>query len=144
VSEALRIDTRDVDIQGWFRADNETAPLRVRLSIEDRSLCLHSLTGELLARWSPARLENRGIPFWARDWPIGDRDVPMQALTVENDEDYAAIQSVAPGLRSLRARTWRHVLLWPDAHGNLKAGPAFIWMLLLAVLALAGWRLLPF
>jgi len=138
------MESAESEMQGWYRADNETGSLRVRVSVVDGSLCLHSLTGILTARWSLARLENRGIPFWGRDWPIGDHDVPVQTLTLENDEDHAVVQSVAPGLRSLRARAWHHLLLWPDAHGNLKTGPAFIWMLLLAVLALAGWRLLPF
>jgi hypothetical protein len=134
----------EVEMQGWYREEGGAAPLRVRLSIEDRSLCLRSLTGELVARWSLGRLENRGIPFWGRDWSIGDHELPMQTLTVENDEDYVAIQSGAPGLRLLRARAWRQLLFWPGAHGNLKAGPAFIWVMLAVALAFAGWRLWPF
>ena len=134
----------DREMQGWYRADSETEPLRVRLSLEDRALSLHSLAGALVVRWSLARLENRGIPYWGRDWPIGDHDLPAQTLTVENDEDYAAIQNMALGLRSLRSRTWRQFLLWPDAHGNLKAGPAFLLAMLLVALAIAGWQLLSF
>lgn len=143
MSNPDQFESAGSEMQGWYRADGGTAPLRVRLSIEDRSLCLHSLTGELVARWALARLENRGIPFWGRDWSIGDRDLPQPTVVVENDEDYAAIRNAAPGLRPLRSRTWRHVLLWPDAHGNLKAGPAFIWALLLAACVAAGWRFLP-
>jgi len=134
----------DREMQGWYRAGSETEPLRVRLSLEHRALSLHSLAGALVARWSLARLENRRIPYWGRNWPIGDHDLPAQTLTAENDKDYAVIQSTAPGLRSLRSRTWRQFLLWPDAHGNLKAGPAFLWAMLLVALAIAGWLLLPF
>jgi hypothetical protein len=132
-----------MEIQGWYRPDDQSERLRVRLSIEGRSLCLYSLGGELLAGWLLARLENRGIPFWGRDWPIGDRELPEPTLTVENDEDYAVIRAVAPGLSSPSIRTRRRLLLWPDVHGNLKAGPALIWAMLVA-LGLTAWRLLPF
>jgi hypothetical protein len=131
-------------MQGWYRADTAAAPLRVRVTIKGDVLCLHSLTGQLLVRWSLARLENRGIPFWGRDWPIGDCDLPEPTLTVENDEDYATIRNAAPRLRPLRARMWRQFLLWPDAHGNFKAGPALIWAMLAAALILTGWRFLSF
>ena len=57
----------DGPMQGWYRPDNEAAPLRVRLRIEAGALSLHSPTGVLLARWSLARLENRSIQFWGRD-----------------------------------------------------------------------------
>ena len=61
-------------------------------------------------------------------------------LTLENDEDYTAVQCVAPGLQPLRTRMWHHLLLSPDARGNLKAGLAFIWMMLLAALVFAAWQ----
>ena len=127
----------NTEIFGWYEADPSASRLLVRVSIDGSSLDIHGLSGGLAARWSLSRLENRGIPFWGRDWSIGDHDLPAQTLTLENDEDYAAVQSVAPGLRSIRSRTWRHLLLWPDGRGNLKAGPAFIWAALLVGLAVA-------
>lgn len=131
----------NTEIFGWYVADPSASRLRVRVSIDGSSLCIHGLSGGLAARWSLSRLENRGIPFWGRDWPIGDRELPAQTLTLENDEDYAAVQSVAPGLASIRTRTWRHLLFWPDGHGNLKASPAFIYgAALFVVLVIAVWQ----
>ena len=54
----------DTESQGWYRKDT---PLRVRFSIEDSSLCLHSLTGDLVARWSLDHLENHSVPVLGRD-----------------------------------------------------------------------------
>ncbi|HET6621419.1 MAG TPA: hypothetical protein VFG64_15900 [Dongiaceae bacterium] len=128
------------EIQGWFLRNNETGRVRVRVAIEDRSLAIETLAGAPVGRLPLDGLENRGIPYWTRDWPIGDRDQPEQTLTLQNDEDYAAIQSASPGLRSVRARMWRQMMVSPGAHGNLKAWPALIWAILVAGLAIALWR----
>jgi hypothetical protein len=68
------------------------------------------------------------------------RPWPAAAKTLENDQDYAAIQSASPGLRSVRARMWRQMMVSPGGHGNLKAWPALIWAILVAGLAIALWR----
>ncbi|HEX6118159.1 MAG TPA: hypothetical protein VFZ03_01835 [Dongiaceae bacterium] len=128
------------EIQGWFFGSNETGRVRVRVRMEDRALAIETLAGAPVGRWPLDGLENRGIPYWGRDWPIGDRNRPEQTLTLENDDDYAAIQSASPGLRSVRARLWRQMLVSPDAHGNQKAWPALIWALLVVGLAIVLWH----
>jgi hypothetical protein len=65
-----------LDIQGWYRQDNESDALRVRLAIEGRSLDLQTLAGTLVARWSLDELENRSVPVFGRDWVIGDQRLP--------------------------------------------------------------------
>ena len=128
------------EIQGWFLRNNEIGRVRVRVAIEDRSLAIETLARAPVGRWPLDGLENRGIPYWGRDWPIGDHGRPEQTLTLENDQDYAAVQSASPGLRSVRARMWRQMLVSPDAHGNLKAWPALIWAVLVAGVAIALWH----
>jgi hypothetical protein len=126
----------EAEIQGWYRADNEAVPLRVRLSIESGSLHLHSLAGALVAQWSLDHLENRTIPVFGRDWVIGDRRLPRSALTLENDRDYSAIRVAGAALLPVRERVWRQFFFYPTESGNLTNWPVLI-PLAVAILALA-------
>ena len=125
------------EMQGWYRADNDTAPLRVRLSVEDRSLNLHSLAGALVARWSLDHLENRTVPIFGRDWIIGDRRLPGTAVTVENDRDYAELGAAATGLLPLRERTWRQFFFAAQESGNLTGWPVLV-PIMVGILAVAA------
>ena len=116
-------------MQGWYREDGGSAPQRVRLSIENRSLCMHSLADRLLARWSLDHLENRTIPSFGRDWTLGDTRVPGALLTLENDEDYVAIRNEARNLQPISARTWRQVFLAGQDSGNLTGWPVLLLMM---------------
>jgi hypothetical protein len=114
----------------------------VRLSIEGRSLILHSLAGALVAQWSLDHLENRTIPVFGRDWVIGDRRLPGPTLVLENDRDYTAIRAAGTGLLPVRERTWRQFFFWPTESGNLTNWPVLL-PLGVAILALAAcWFLL--
>ena len=113
-------------MQGWYRADNETERLRVRLSIEGGSLSLYSLAGALVAQWSLDYLENRTIPVFGRDWIIGDRRLPRSALTLENDRDYSAIRMAGTALLPVRERVWRQFFFYPTESGNLTNWPVLL------------------
>lgn len=69
--------------------------------------------------------------------------MPGQTLIVENDQDYAAMQKMASGLRSLQWRTWLQVLLRPNGHGGIDALLALIF-LILAALIIAGWLFMQY
>jgi hypothetical protein len=99
----------DSDISGWYLKDNESQPQRVRAAIEAGSLSMRTLTGAEIARWSLDQLENVSIPVMDRDWVIRDRRVADPALLLENDQDYAAVQSHASDLAPVSARTVRQV-----------------------------------
>jgi hypothetical protein len=113
-------------MQGWYRADNETERLRVRLSIEGGSLSLYSLAGALVAQWSLDYLENRTIPVFGRDWIIGDRRLPRSALTLENDRDYSAMRMAGTALLPVRERVWRQFFFYPTESGNLTNWPVLL------------------
>ena len=113
-------------MQGWYRADNETERLRVRLSIEGGSLSLYSLAGALVAQWSLDYLETRTIPVFGRDWIIGDRRLPRSALTLENDRDYSAIRMAGAALLPVRERVWRQFFFYPTESGNLTNWPVLL------------------
>ena len=124
-----QFESADSEMQGWYREDGGTAPQRVRLSIERRSLCMHSLTAKELARWSLDHLENRAIPSFGRDWVIGDSRVPGAILTPENDGDYLVIRRQAQSLQPLSARTWRQVFLAGLESENLTGWPVLLLMM---------------
>jgi len=128
-------------MQGWYRPDSQSERLRVRLSVERRSLVLHNLAGALAAQWSLDHLENRAIPVFGRDWIIGDRRLPGPTLVLENDRDYAVVRGTSSGLLPLRERIWRQVFFWPTESGNLTNRPVLI-PVTAAILVLALWWLL--
>lgn len=128
------------EIQGWYHHDPSAEAVRVRLSIIDGTLALHTLSDRLIARWSPDELENRGIEIFAARWRIGDRRVPDAFLVLESDDDYRAVREVASRLRSVRAVFWRQL-----AFSAVEAGKAGDWLVVLLVMVaiaiLAVWQL---
>jgi hypothetical protein len=61
VSEKPALESPEADRQGWYYRNKTSEAVRVRLSIVDRSLLLHTLSDRLIASWSLDRLENREV-----------------------------------------------------------------------------------
>ena len=120
--------------------DNEIGRQRVRMSIEGGSLCLHSLAGALLARWSLNELKNHSVPVLGRDWVICDQRIAGPILTVENDQDYLVIQRAAPHLASLSRRTLHQLIFayGTSIRGNL-TGESVLLLAIVAVPVLGLW-----
>ena len=114
---------------------------RVRLSADQRSLHLHTLSDRLIAAWSLDRLENREIPFIGASWSVGDHQLPEASLLLENDDDYRRLRSVSPGLKSTRARLWRQLTLSFFHSGSRSGAPGFALSgsLILFALIVFGW-----
>lgn len=130
----------DPDISGWYLRDNESQPQRVRVAIEGRLLSLCTLTGSEIARWSLDQLENVSIPVLGRDWVIRDRRIGDPVLLLENDQDYAAIQSQADDLALVGARTVRQASFAAGQAGSVTGWPVIILIVLVSAIA-ALWRL---
>jgi hypothetical protein len=115
--------------------------VRVRLSTDQRSLYLHTLSDRMVAAWSLDQLANREIPTIGANWPVGDRRLPEASLLLENDEDYTHLRRVSPRLKSTRTRLWRQ--LGSSAfHSGSRGNPGFIWTgpIILVILIVLGWR----
>lgn len=129
------------EIQGWYHHDPSSDAVRVRLSIVEGTLALHTLSDRLIARWSLDQLENRGIAILAVRWRIGDRRVPDACLVLESDDDYRAVQEASSTLRPVRARFWRAL-----AFSATEAGKVGDWLVVLMIMiasaAVAFWQLL--
>jgi hypothetical protein len=124
------------DIQGWYQHDNESDQVRVRLTIAERGLMLHTLADGLVAHWSLDHLENLSVPVIGREWVLCDGRLQVPTLTLENDDDYVAIQRAAPDLVPLRRRRWHQL-----AHA-VSLGNSGSLMVLVIVLLTVGYLLL--
>lgn len=131
------------EIQGWYYENSASEPTRVRLSIHDRSLSLHTLSDRLVATWSLDQLETREVPVLGQSWRIGDRRLPEASLVLVNDRDYETLRELGTGLRPLRARVLRQFAFAAGESGNLTGWPVFV-VLVIALLGLALWVSLPF
>ena len=118
--------SHEQELQGWYSDDISSPRVRVRVTIEGRSLAIHTLAGALLARWSLELLENRSVPVVGRDWVIGDRRLPGPALVLENDLDYAELRAAGAALLPLRERTWRQLFFSAQEAGNLTGWPVLV------------------
>jgi hypothetical protein len=130
----------DPDISGWYLRDNESQPQRVRVAIEGRLLSLCTLTGSEIARWSLDQLENVSVPVLGRDWVIRDRRIGDPVLLLENDQDYAAIQSQTDDLALVGARTVRQASFAAGQAGSITGWPVIILIVLVSAIA-ALWQL---
>jgi hypothetical protein len=115
----------------------------VRLSADQRTLTLHTLSDRIVAAWALDHLENRKIPIIGASWSVGDRRLPEASLLLENDEDYSRLRRVAPRLKSTRARLWRQLSFSFLHSGNGMGPPGFVWtgstILLLLILLVWHW-----
>jgi hypothetical protein len=132
--------TTDPDISGWYLKDNESQPQRIRVAIEGRSLSLRTLIGAEVARWSLDELENVSIPVLGRDWVIRDRRIGDPVLLLENDQDYAAIQSRTDDLAPLSARTVQQAKFAAGHAGSITGWPVIVLIILVGAIA-ALWQL---
>lgn len=137
----MTIDPSD-DIQGWYAETFTREPVRVRLSTDQRSLTLHTLSDRIVAAWALDHLENREIPIIGASWSVGDRRLPEASLLLENDEDYRRLRHVAPRLKSTRARLWRQLSFSTFHSGNRAGGSRVILTgsTLLLVLIMMAWH----
>jgi hypothetical protein len=128
----------DAEMQGWYYENSAGEPTRVRLSILDRSMSLHTLSDRLVATWSLDHLETREVPVLGQSWRIGDRRLPEPNLVLVNDQDYETLRKLGAGLRPLRARVLRQFAFAAGESGNLTGWPVFV-VLVIALLGLALW-----
>jgi len=130
----------DPDISGWYLKDNESQPQRVRVAIEGRSLSLCTPAGSEIARWSLDQLENVSIPVLGRDWVLRDRRIGDPVLLLENDQDYAAIQSRTDDLAPVSARTVQQAKFAAGHAGSITGWPVIVLIILAGAIA-ALWQL---
>jgi hypothetical protein len=129
------------EIQGWYYQTATSNAVRVRLSVVDRSLVLHTLSDRLIARWSLEELQNREITVLGERWSIGDRRVAASYLVLESDNDYRAIRAASPKLRPVRARLWRQLGLAAIESGNRTGWAVLLLLIVLAGAILGLWQL---
>ena len=130
----------EADIQGWYHLNATSEAVRVRLSIEPRSILLHTLSGRLVASWAPDHLETRATDTIGERWSIGDRRLPEPYLVLESDGDYRTLRQAATRLRPVRARLWRQLGLSAIESGHITGWPVIVIVILASAVA-ALWRL---
>jgi hypothetical protein len=126
----------EADIQGWYHRNATGEPVRVRLSTDEGSILLHTLSGRLVASWAPGRLETRSTDVIGERWTIGDKRLPEAFLVLESDEDYAAIRKVSARLWPTRARLWRLLGFAAVESGNRRGWPVLLLVIIAVILAL--------
>jgi hypothetical protein len=120
------------EIQGWYYQTPTSDAVRVRLSVVDRSLLLHTLSHRLIARWCLKQLQNREIAVLGERWSIGDRRLTGSYVVLESDDD----PHDPPNLSRVAARSSapRRQLGFAAIESGNRRG----WAVLLVLVILAG------
>ena len=133
----------DREIQGWYFLNRTSEPVRVRLSYDQDTLSLHSLSDRLIARWSLNELDNREIAVLSERWSIGDRPLPDASLVLESNDDYRALRRISGNLRPVRARMWRLLgrAVIESGYSDVTGWPVWLLLIALAGAILGLWHL---
>ena len=115
-------------IQGWYQhAPHHRGAWLDAAYLADRPV----------AHWSLDHLENLSVPVIGREWVVCDGRLQVPTLTLENDDDYVAIQQVAPDLVPARRRRW-HQLAHAVSLGNSRRLVVLVLVLLAVGYLLLG------